>query len=174
LHDAGFFSLDAVYHFISNGHFTGQWNISDESQWLQLMTENSFGTLVKQILNQRDSSFWSAGLKEINQQDRVFIPSSLYHFISSHQRGAYAIWVHPNSKYQDYYYNHIANWLNKQHDILTIAYTLQEKGVSFTSGFLLDRLLQVLNKTGKTLSGAKKKKNILKLFANPTALKLLC
>lgn len=173
LHDAGFFSLDAVYHFISNGHFTGQWNISDESQWLQLMTENSFGTLVKQILNQRDSSFWSAGLKEINQQDRVFIPSSLYHFISSHQRGAYAIWVHPNSKYQDYYYNHIANWLNKQHDILTIAYTLQEKGVSFTSGFLLDRLLQVLNKTGKILSGAKKKEEHLKALRQSHSFKIV-
>ena len=65
LHDAGFFSFDAVCHFISNGHFTGQWNISDESQWLQLLTDNSFGVLVKQILMQRDFSFWSAGLKEI-------------------------------------------------------------------------------------------------------------
>jgi hypothetical protein len=66
LHVAGFFSNDATFHFISNGNFTGQWNISDESQWFQLMSDNRFGLLIKQILLQRDESFW-VSLTNIDQ-----------------------------------------------------------------------------------------------------------
>ena len=50
---------------------------------------------------------------------------------------------------------------------------MQEKGVSFTSGFLLDRLLQVLNKTGKALSGAKKKEEHLKALRQSHSFKIL-
>ncbi len=162
LHEAGFFSNDDTFHFISNGSFTGQWNITDESQWVQLMGDNKFGLLVKQILHQRDESFWVIDTNVLDKLDQQFIPTSFSDFVSQHQRGAYALWLHPNDPHHQHYVDQMSHWLHQQKDALTIAYTLQETGISFTAGFLIDRLLKLLNTTGKALSTNKKKEEHLK------------
>lgn len=162
LQNSGIFNNTAAYHFIGNGHFSGQWNITDASQWDQLISELPFGLLVKQILHQREESFWSAGLNPTHQLNQQFLPTSFLDFISNKQKGAYALWIHPNNQHRDDYFTNMVNWLNQQSGILTIAYALQETGISFTSGFLLDRILQLLNKTGKPLSRGKKKEEHLK------------
>jgi hypothetical protein len=172
LHDAGFFSNDTVFHFISNGNFTGQWNITDESQWVQLMGDNRFGLLVKQILHQRDESFWVSSTN-VDQIDEHFIPSSFTEFISQQQRGSYALWIHPKDDHHDDYVAQMSHWLHQQNDVLTIGYALQETGISFTAGFLLDRLLHLLNKTGKALSTNKKKEDQLKSLRKTHAGKIV-
>ena len=162
LHESGFFSNVASFHFISNGSFTGHWNIADESQWVQLMGDNRFGLLVKQILHQRDESFWVTDADTIDQLEHQFTPKSFVDFVTQHQRGAYALWIHSNDPHHQHYVDQMSHWLHQEKDVLTIAYTLQETGISFTAGFLLDRLLQLLNKTGKSLSSNKKKEDQLK------------
>lgn len=162
LHESEFFNNHASFHFIENGHFSGHWNITDASQWIELISELPFGLLVKQILHQREESFWSARFNTNHQLNQQFVPTSFLDFISSKHKGAYALWIHPNDQHRDDYFNNMVNWLNQQSGILTIAYALQETGISFTSGFLLDRILQLLNKTGKPLSGGKKKEEHLK------------
>lgn len=166
LQNSGIFNNTAAYHFIGNGHFSGQWNITDASQWDQLISELPFGRLVKQILHQREDDFWSAGLNPTHQPNQQFLPASLLDFISNKQKGAYALWVHPNDQHRDDYFNSMVNWLNQQSDILTIAYALQDTGISFTSGFLLERLLHLLNKSGKSLAGGKKKEEHLKSLSS--------
>lgn len=162
LHESEFFNHDVSFHFIENGHFSGQWNITDASQWNQLMSELPFGLLVKQILHQREEIFWSARLNTNHQLNQQFVPASFLDFISNKYKGAYALWIQPNDQHRDDYFTNMVNWLNQQSGILTITYALQETGISFTSGFLLDRILQLLNKTGKPLSGGKKKEEHLK------------
>jgi len=162
LHTSGLFNKTAAYHLIANGHFTGQWNITDAAQWNQFMSDRPFGRLVKQILLQREDAFWSAGLSPTNQPNQQFLPVSFFDFVSNKQKGAYALWIHPSDQQRDEYLQQMVNWLQGQSDILTIVYTLQETGISFTSGFLLDRILQLLNKTSKPLSGGKKKEDHLK------------
>jgi hypothetical protein len=164
LHKSGFFSNDDAFHFISNGNFTGQWNITDESQWVQLISDNRFGLLVKQILHQRDDSFWVSENNVIDQLDQQFIPKSFSDFVTQQQRGSYALWIHPKDQYNEHYFTQMSQWLRQQKNILTIAYTLQETGISFTGGFLIDRLLKLLNTTGKALSSNKKKEEHLKLL----------
>jgi len=162
LHESGLFNNTATYHFIANGHFTGQWNITDAAQWNQFMSDRPFGRLVKQILHQRGETFWSAAQRTDHQPHQPFIPASFVDFISNKQRGAYALWVHPIDQHRHDYFSNMVSWLQEQPDILTIAYSIQETGISFTSGFLLDRLLHLLNKTNKPLSGGKKKEEHLK------------
>lgn len=162
LQNSGIFNNTAVYHFISNGHFSGHWNIIDASQWNQLISELPFGLLVKQILHQREVAFWSAKLNPAHQNNKQFLPASFLDFISNKQKGAFALWVHPNDQHRDDYFQQMVNWLQEQPATLTIAYTLQETGISFTSGFLLERLLHLLNTSGKPLSGGKKKEEHLK------------
>lgn len=173
LHESGFFSNDDAFHFISNGNFTGQWNITDESQWVQLIGDNKFGLLVKQILHQRDESFWVTDVNAVDQLEHQFIPTSFSDFVSQQQRGAYALWIHPNDQHHQRYVDQISHWLHQQKDVLTIAYTLQETGISFTAGFLVDRLLQLLNKTGKPLSSNKKKEDQLKTLRKSHAGKIV-
>ena len=162
LHKSGLFYNTASYHFIANGHFCGHWNITDASQWNQLISELPFGLLVKQILHQREDAFWSAELNPAYQRNQQFLPASFLDFISNKQKGAYALWVHPNDQHRDDYFQQMVNWLQEQPATLTIAYTLHETGISFTSGFLLERLLHLLNTSGKPLSGGKKKEEHLK------------
>jgi len=162
LHESGFFKNDDGFHFISNGNFTGQWNITDESHWVQLISDNKFGLLIKQILHQRDDSFWVTDNNVIDQLDQQFIPKSFSDFITQQQRGSYALWIHPKDQLHEQYFAKISQWLHQQNDVLTIAYTLQENGISFTGGFLIDRLLKLLNTTGKALSTNKKKEEHLK------------
>jgi len=173
LHTSGFFKNDIDFHFISNGSFTGNWNITDESQWAKLMIENRFGLLVQQILIQREESFWSTAVNKVDQLDKHFILSSFSEFISHQQRGSYALWIHPKDNQHDDYVAQMSHWLHQQKDILTIAYTLQETGITFTAGFLVDRLLQLLNTTGKVLSSNKKKDEHLKLLRKAQAGKIV-
>jgi len=162
LHTSGLFNNTAAYHFIANGHFSGQWNITDTSQWNQLMSELPFGLLVKQILHQRGEAFWSTAQNTDHHPHQQFIPASFVDFVTNKQRGAYALWIHPNDQQQDDYFSNMVSWLLQQPDILTIAYTIQETGISFSSGFVLDRLLHLLNKTNNPLSGGKKKEEHFK------------
>ena len=173
LQESGFFSNVASFHFISNGNFTGQWNITDESQWVQLMGDNKFGLLVKQILHQRDESFWVTDNNAVDQLDQKFIPTSFSDFVSQQKRGAYALWIHPKDQHHQHYVDQMSQWLHQQKDVLTIAYTLQDTGISFTALFLLDRLLQLLNKTGKPLSSNKKKDEQLKSLRKSHAGKIV-
>lgn len=173
LHKSGIFNNEAEYHFIINGYFSGQWNITDASQWNQLMSELPFGLLVKQILHQGEEAFWSAAQRTDHQPHQQFIPASFVDFVSNKPRGAYALWIHPNDKHRHDYFSNMVSWLHQQPDILTIAYSIQETGISFTSGFLLDRLLYLLNKTNKPLSGGKKKEEHLKALRSPHADKIV-
>lgn len=173
LHASDFFKNDADFHFISNGNFIGQWNIADESQWAKLIGDNRFGLLIKQILHQREESFWSTAVNKVDQLVKHFISSSFSDFISQQQRGSYALWIHPNDEKHNNYVAQMSHWLHQQKDILTITYTLQETGISFTAGFLLDRLLQLLNTTGKALSTNRKKEEHLNLLRKSHAGKIV-
>jgi hypothetical protein len=156
--DASFFKTDANYHFIQKGQFTGRWDIQKESDWQLLNSDSSFGKLIAQILIEKRDFFWEQELEKIesNITSTIPIPDKLESFIQSNQGGAFACWVHPNHKNVDSIYSNIANWLQQQKDTITLAYTIHPTGISFTSEFLMERLVKLLNISGKALSNNRK------------------
>lgn len=158
LADSGIFKIDANFHFIQNGSFSGRWNIIEDSDWQQLKERSSFGQLVEQILKEQNEFFWEEEKQFISNQanKNILLPADFNTFIQNNNRGAIAFWVHPAEKNADAIFANMAFKLQRQKDCLLLAYSFNEKGISFTSEFLLDRLLKILNTSNGPLSSKKK------------------
>jgi hypothetical protein len=57
LHNANFFNSSTRCHFWNDEGFTGQWNITEDSQWKIFVSENSFGKLCSRILIEQSEQF---------------------------------------------------------------------------------------------------------------------
>jgi hypothetical protein len=164
LDKAHFFKIESEYHFCQNGWFTGRWNIIDQAEWTCYFGKGSFGALAERIVADQKPSFWenekafiSTGgiaLPEINR-------TAIINFISNNNRGALAVWVHPADAHADSYYASIGDEFTKMENIRLIAYGLHEQGLSYTGGFLLNRLLHVLDPDSKIKTKDKKPEELL-------------
>ena len=138
------FGRKANYHFIDNKGYTGHWNITEQSQWNSLIGNRPFGKLCDRIIQENSAAFWQ-------REDTVFVeekcevPIGLQEHILQNNKGACAIWIHPKDKSADDLYASIGSWLKQQSDLLFIGYQLHDQGLTYTTGFLLNRLREILN-----------------------------
>jgi hypothetical protein len=153
---SGFFEATADLHFFGSDGYTGRWHVKVEKEWQKLTGETAFGKLCSRILKERSDTFWEEQHSIFSKADGHFLPSEIQDFILHNQRGAVSLWVHPRDDNRISYFANIGNWLQNQPETLTICYQLEDAGLNFTSGFLLERLAILLNTSGKTFGKDKK------------------
>jgi hypothetical protein len=148
--EAGFFNCKGDFHFFRRGAFTGHWVITEPSQWIALQGDTSFGKLVSSVILEQGDAFWAAEQTRFENYGGYNVPDRLKDFVKNNVKGSFAWWLHPNDVNADRKSASIAQWLFSQPDIITIAYGLHPSGLSYTSSFLIKRLIQVLNPSGRT------------------------
>jgi hypothetical protein len=161
LSEASWFEPKGNFHFYGEKGFTGKWNITDENEWQAYVLDNAFGTLCQRILNENSEAFWTAEESVFNTI-KTEVPADLSDFVQSNVKGAFAVWVHPHDKQQFDLYTSIGTWLKGQENTIAIGYQLQGQGLSYTAGFLLNRLVQVLNTSGNAAAKNSKLEDVLK------------
>jgi hypothetical protein len=156
LHESNFFKTESDFHFLNKTGFTGKWNIADENEWGNYIGNTLFGQLCQRIVLEQSNQFLEEEAKVFENANAAIVPDNLKSFIQNNERGAFALWVHPEDKEQINYYSAIGNWLSKQDDIYFVGYGLHERGISFTGSFLIQKLLKCLE-TSETKSSKNKK-----------------
>ena len=176
LHTADFFNIEANYHFFRENLFTGQWNITEDKEWLNYFSNGAFGLLADRILTEQSGKFWEQE-QEIINKDSKDLPLEnkkyLTDFITKNNRGAFAVWVHPADNTAEQIYAGLANQLKAIPNTLLISYGLHEQGISYTGGFLLRRLLNVLDPDEKLKSKNKKPEELLASARKLTSQKVI-
>lgn len=150
----------AVYHFLDSNGFTGNWNITDESQWQALMGPHPFGQLCRRIIFERGDEFWQSE-NELFHSVNFEVPEAVQKFILNNKKGAFAVWVHPRDKTSIDLYSSIGAWL-KQQDVTFVGYQLSDQGLSYTGGFLLNRLMHALKPGDNAVIRNKKSEEVVK------------
>jgi hypothetical protein len=155
------FQLDFAYHFFNQKGFTGQWQIKEEQEWQLLMDDSAFGQLCNNIVSEIQNQFWLDQASII--QPTIFsVPDSIKSFVETSNKGAQAYWVSPhNPKPMEAYFG-IVSWLMTQKHVTCIAYAFREHGLSYTGGFLIKHINDILAKDSATNSKGKKPELLLK------------
>jgi multimeric flavodoxin WrbA len=161
LHQTDFFSTLADYHFVNQNGFTGKWNITNLAEWNAYEADTSFGKLSQRIILEQSEVFWKNEEDAFDYENNLFVPEEIKAFINNNARGAFACWVHPKDNTATNRYAAIGNFIKAQKEILFIGYSLNENGISYTTTFLLNRLLSLLNTNNKTISKNKKAEEII-------------
>ena len=167
LANACFFDIEVDYHFFGLTGFTGNWNITENSDWNKLMSDSPFGRLCDRIVREQQESFWIDENKVFEKGQENLVPTELKEFVKLKDLGAIALWTHPaDASNSEELYAAIGNWLNSMSDVFFVGYALHDSGMSYTGNFLMQRLLQVLNVQNKTLSKGKKMEDQIKALRN--------
>ena len=161
LHQADFFSTLEDYHFVNQNGFTGKWNITDPEEWNAYKAETPFGKLSQRIIHEQSEIFWEKEEEVFDYENKLFVPEEIKAFVNNNIRGAFACWVHPKDNNATNRYAAIGNFLKAQKEILFIGYGLHEYGISYTTTFLMNRLLSLLNKKDKPISKNKKAEELI-------------
>ena len=161
LHQADFFSTLEDYHFVNQNGFTGKWNITDPEEWNAYKAETPFGKLSQRIIHEQSEMFWEKEEEVFDYENKLFVPEEIKAFVNNNIRGAFACWVHPKDNNATNRYAAIGNFLKAQKEILFIGYGLHEYGISYTTTFLMNRLLSLLNKKDKPISKNKKAEELI-------------
>lgn len=156
LHACGFFNVPAEYHFFSKNSFTGQWNVTDELQWLAFKADTRFGQLTRRILQERTEAFWQFERSIVEQGNASNAPAEVRDFVESNTSKAFACWERPKASNQEQLYSDIGAWLYAQPEVITIAYRINDEGLSYTGQFLLQRLQELLDPKRKVKTKDKK------------------
>jgi hypothetical protein len=157
----GFIKPKGNYHFCNEFGFVGRWNITEDEEWDSLVSANPFGKLCSTIIRENSKDFWK--LEEaLFDAPNEEVPLQLKEFIQNNNKGALAVWVHPKNKRLSDFYVSIGSWLKQQSDLLFVGYQLHEHGLTYTKGFLLNRLKQILELNKKESSKNKKLEEAIK------------
>jgi hypothetical protein len=141
--NTGFIKSKGYYHFCNEFGFVGRWNITEDEEWDSLVSTNTFGKLCSTIIRENSKDFWK--LEEaLFDAPNEEVPFQLKEFIDNNNKGALAFWVHPKDKKSNDLYVSIGSWLKQQSDLLFVGYQLHDQGLTYTKGFLLNRLKQIL------------------------------
>ena len=152
-----FFNIECNYHFIKDGNFKGTWKITVENDWKKLIVKNSlFGKLIENILKEKNDLFWkNEDEKFSNINEKIVLPEKILDFTNNNTRGSYALWINPSDTDKNEYYRSIGYWLKQNSDFITIAYSINDLGITYTSSFFFERLLKIINKENKVLNKKK-------------------
>ena len=156
LHESNALHSEHDFHFCGPDGFTGHWNIQQPEQWQQYAGSSSFGQLSERILAEQQDNYWENEERVFLKANSGLVPTELQSFIAQNNRGSFACWVHPSDDTAADRYAAVGNWLRAQPGVRCIGYELKEQGISYTGGFLLSRLMHVLNDKQTALSKNKK------------------
>lgn len=156
LNKANVFSLfkDDSFHFISKQDkltaYSGRWGILDE-EWPLMQNAHAFGELSLTIRHQLSDDFnkeqdvWLS--KNLGKQK---VNSQVAKFTADKTQGAFAYWHRPNENVNEQIANLYAK-IAKSDTHVAQFLALDSEGVSFTSNFLLSKLIRTLaTETGVT------------------------
>ncbi|MBL6729846.1 MAG: hypothetical protein ISP74_02955 [Bacteroidia bacterium] len=143
------FSLfkDANFHFLKKEvgliSFSGRWGIEDE-EWAQIGEFHTFGSLASKIRYQLSDSF-DNDQKEwlFNNKSQLNIHKEIIDFIDKKKQGAFALWHRPNENVDQQVAN-LCMRLNSSERHFAQFIALDKEGLSFTSQFLLGKLVRSL------------------------------
>jgi hypothetical protein len=148
LHQSGLFENLGDYHFWNQNGFSGQWAVSDAGDWKKLESDTAFGQIARQVAMEKSEAFWQEQRGRFSAPDEAHLPAELVDIFRGNPLlnvGAIGCWFHPNDRArQEATFAAIGHWLYQQ-DWTVVAYALNEKGISFSGDFLLDRLAHVLS-----------------------------
>jgi hypothetical protein len=142
--DVNWFKQNKSFHFIDEHGFTGQWNITESNQWSTFIGNRPFGKLCERIIQESSAAFWQKE-DEVFKEGKYDVPVALQEHILRNNKGAFAVWVHPKDKSADDLYASIGSWLKQQPDLFFVGYQLHDQGLTYSTGFLLKRLTEILN-----------------------------
>jgi hypothetical protein len=162
LSSAGFFDETDDLHFFGKDGFTGRWSINTEDEWRKLSEKSwEFGSLCQTIVEQKKESFWEEHRESITKGNRENAPEEIKYFVNSNQKGSFALWVHPTDRNRHSLFADVGAWLSSQSETLTIAYRMEDVGITFSMGFLIERLVALLDPSGKSAGKKDKPKERL-------------
>ena len=156
LNKANVFSLfkDDSFHFISKQDkltaYSGRWGILDE-EWPMMQNAHAFGQLSLTIRHQLSDDFseeQDAWL--VNNLNKQKVNSQVAKFTNDKSQGALAYWHRPNENVHELIANLYAH-LKKSETHVPQFLALDSEGITFTSNFLLVKLISTLaTETGTT------------------------
>ncbi len=151
IHKAEIFKLfdNEDFHFFTKQDgltsYRGRWGIQ-ENEWSLLKNTFAFGQLASKTKYQLSDEFEEDQQKWISEHaNSEDIDNELIEFISNHQQGAFAFWHRPNQDKSSQIAN-LCSYLLESDSHLPQLILTDTEGITFTSKFLLNRLVQTLAK----------------------------
>jgi hypothetical protein len=151
-----FFTCTSNYHFYQHGSFTGRWGIHNAQEWEEFHGESKFDILSKRVQLENDPAFWENTLADIQTNIEDLEVSKIINTLLEHENGAMAIWIHPKDMREQLIFRQIIHQIEIIPDAIVISLTLHDTGISFTSDFILKRLVDLLVLKGCKPSSKKK------------------
>ena len=169
--------LGQEVHFIIEDQFSGTFALQDSSNWNRYAkAPTRFGQLALRIAEEQAPDFWSNEEKALEKTYSKELLAklkkpveALMNFVESRDQGAFAVWIHPHDTVDEACFAEISKGLVALPDTRIVAYGLHEQGISYTSDFLLRRLIMVLDSDGKHAKSDKKLVDVLKVVRATTA-----
>jgi len=143
------FELEASFHFWKNKSYSGHWNIQGRKDWDALAgkKDTSFEELADTARNELYSPDFVNIVPGNYERNPAWeeIVTSLEGFISSDSKKSLYVQFHPHSKKnQDKFFEIAFDFLSKREDIKLLSYAINDKGISYTSYFLITKLIDKL------------------------------
>jgi hypothetical protein len=169
--------LGQEVHFIQEDQFSGNFVLKDFSQWNRYAkAQTRFGQLALRIAEEQAPDFWAHEEKALEKTHSKELLAklkkpveALMNFVESRDQGAFAVWIHPHDTVDEACFAEISKGLVALPDTRIVAYGLHEHGISYTSDFLLRRLIMILDSEGKHAKSDKKLVDVLKIVRATTA-----
>jgi|GEM_PF-557162 len=169
--------LGQEVHFILEDQFSGTFALQDTNHWNRYAkAPTRFGQLALRIAEEQAPDFWSNEEKALEKTYSKELLAklkkpveALMNFVESRDQGAFAVWIHPHDTVDEACFAEISKGLVALPHTRIVAYGLHEQGISYTSDFLLRRLIMVLDSDGKHAKSDKKLVDVLKVVRATTA-----
>ena len=155
------------FHFLIENKgrisFSGHWAITEE-EWSSLEGTHSFAALALNIRHQLSPEFDAEQAKWLEQHKTNHeLDSEISGFLENKRQGAFAFWHRPNTDSSEHAANTYAI-LQKSDTFLPQFLDLSNEGLTFSSSFILGKLVKVLAAdTGATKYSRDAKKAIKEL-----------
>jgi hypothetical protein len=169
--------LGQEVHFILEDQFSGTFALQDTNHWNRYAkAPTRFGQLALRIAEEQAPDFWAKEERDLSITRNELLSArleepvkELFNFVESRDQGAFAVWIHPHDTVDEACFAEISKGLVALPDTRIVAYGLHEHGISYTSDFLLRRLIMVLDSDGKHAKSDKKLVDVLKVVRATTA-----
>jgi hypothetical protein len=122
--------------------YSGNWNITDED-WKALDQTYRFGEVAKAIRFQLSKDFAKEEHNKILASKEVVNTHEIEALFKTKQKGAYAFWQSPY-EINNLAYCSLVNKLTNDKEFATVYYELTTDGITFTSDFLLRKIVNEL------------------------------
>jgi len=163
----GIFNHKADFHFWKNEGFSGHWFITEDAGWVNLAGKDAtlFERLASRPKEELHSDTFVNTVSLSHESTSEFeYKGKVEGFVTEKQstdfKESLYVQFHPyNKKHQDEFYESTYAFLSQKKDVEPLSYTIDENGISYTSYFLMHRLLKNLGVPTNEKDPKKKIKN---------------